>query len=109
LTQQAAAEEGAALGAKVDQDLPLGWVVYTDDSGSPYYYNESTGESTYDYPFNIGEGSVDMQSSLESVATNDEIGKVGGAGGEWQQFFDEQGVAYWYNEGSGVSTYDEPK
>lgn len=30
--------------------LPDGWAEYADQDGAPYYYNETTGESTYDYP-----------------------------------------------------------
>ena len=27
------------------------WTQYEDDDGNPYYYNNYTGESTYDYPY----------------------------------------------------------
>jgi hypothetical protein len=34
------------------------WAEYTDESGYPYWYNESTGESTYDPPNSDAEGAL---------------------------------------------------
>ena len=30
--------------------LPFGWAKYFDDAGEPYYFNTSTGESSWDVP-----------------------------------------------------------
>lgn len=34
-----------------DQSQSEEWTQYEDDDGNPYYYNNYTGESTYDYPY----------------------------------------------------------
>lgn len=33
------------------QDAAAQWETYQDDQGNDYYYNTTTGETTYDYPF----------------------------------------------------------
>jgi hypothetical protein len=64
---------------------PPGWTSYHDEEGTPYWYNNVTGESTYDTPSDGQE-----------------------TGSAWEMLQDDQGFDYWYNTVSGESTYDNP-
>ena len=47
------AEASAEDGAFADQagaDVGGGWTQYEDETGAVYFYNNSTGESTYEVP-----------------------------------------------------------
>ena len=52
-----------------------------DDEGNPFWYNNTTGVSQYENPYE--EGSVAAAAGAE------------GAGDEWQQAEDENGIPYW--------------
>jgi hypothetical protein len=109
LTNAAEAEEsGSAGGGGGGGGLPEGWGEYADEDGTPYYYNEATGESTYDWPAGGGGaegGAVDYTSSID---TGDGGGMGAEGGSPWAQYFDEEGTAYWYNEVTGDSQYEAP-
>jgi WW domain len=64
-----------------------------DDSGCTYYWNESTGETTWETP--SGYASPETRPSpVPSV---------------WIQFTDDDsGCPYWYNEQTGESTWEDP-
>lgn len=48
---EAEAEAGAEAAAEGDEDLPEGWIPVADeDSGAVYYYNNETGESSWEKP-----------------------------------------------------------
>jgi hypothetical protein len=64
-----------------------------DDSGCTYYWNESTGETTWELPSD--------DAPEQQPAT--------GPASVWTQFVDdESGCPYWYNEQSGESTWEDP-
>ena len=70
------------------------WEKLTDEeSGSPYWYNATTGESSYEDP-NAGAAIVATTTDAASV---------------WQEFTDEEsGWPYWYNPDTGESVYEDP-
>ena len=76
-------------------NLPQGWATYTDDDGTTYYYNDRTGESTYNFP--VSSDSAEMEADPTQLQQN-----------PWEAFYDEDGVEYYYNNQTGVSTYDKP-
>ena len=68
------------------------WLQYFDDDGHPYWFNQMTGESTYDAP---GHQTHDAPQAYDQAA-------------DWSQAYDDQGNVYWYNAATGVSQYEDP-
>jgi hypothetical protein len=63
-----------------------------DDDGNPFWYNNTTGVSQYENPYE--EGSVAAAAGAE------------GAGDEWQQAEDENGIPYWcVSPTAGIAPY----
>ncbi|XP_050980551.1 rho GTPase-activating protein 12 [Labeo rohita] len=95
-----------------------GWEIHTDDvSGLDYYYQPSTGRSTWDYP---------LSHSMESSAGTEEArsppsfpqspisSPVGPAprrwSSDWEKVLDEtSGRHYFFNTVSGQSSWDPPE
>lgn len=66
------------------------WVQETDESsGSPYYVNRVTGETTWNYPLESCNGTYES--------------------GNWTEIFDKtSGFFYYTNDLTGQSTWDKP-
>ena len=119
------AAEDAVVGAADGGE----WSVFQDDNGADYWYNNVTGESTYNNPAAGGGGAaiVEMESSILTMDTG--IGDASGAGASagagagagagaagvvetpnnpWETYYDESGQAYYYHMETGESTYDKP-
>ena len=81
--------------------LPEGWVETGDEAGNIYYYNEVTGESSWDWP--SGESSAgNYQQEHQGV------GGVGGGGKDvsgWQTLQDDVGNWYHFNPMTGESRW----
>ncbi|GMH70342.1 hypothetical protein TL16_g05387 [Triparma laevis f. inornata] len=107
------------------------WSLYYTDDNLPYWYSNVSGETTYDMPAGapaapgmeatttgyVEEVGVDpppmeQQEQNSSWLTNAAEEEVEGGGGElpegWEAFVDDDGNTYYYNAGSGESTYDFP-
>ncbi|XP_057214761.1 rho GTPase-activating protein 27 isoform X2 [Triplophysa rosa] len=110
------------------QDLPdppdtllldsSGWEVHTDDrSGQEYYYQPSTGQSTWEYPL-----SFSMDSSVRAERTPSPYSFPQSPGcspmgssprrwsSDWEKVLDENtGRHYFFNAVSGQSSWDPPE
>jgi hypothetical protein len=89
-----------------ETQLPSGWAK-DGEGNDKYYYNEDTGETTWDAPpgsvgggsAGIGEVAVD---GVAAAATKEELP----AG--WGEDFDAEGNMYWYNAASGETSWERP-
>ena len=90
---------------------------WDDDAGCAYWYNSTTGESSYSNPF--GDAAADAAlgySSAEAYQTDYDgaIGYDDASGGgigtqDWQELFDESsGQSYWYSESTGETVWTNP-
>lgn len=59
-------------GATVNDELPEGWVEFATDDGIPYFFNESTNETTWDFPG--GGGAMDIDALAAQSPGSDEEG-----------------------------------
>jgi hypothetical protein len=92
--------------ARNETQLPSGWAK-DGEGNDKYYYNEDTGETTWDAPpgsvgggsAGIGEVAVD---GVAAAATKEELP----AG--WGEDFDAEGNMYWYNAASGETSWERP-
>lgn len=96
--------------------LPEGWVEGAGDDGTPWYYNNATGEYTYDYPL-----TVDIQGKVaaERAMIEADAAASGGAGvpassvrgGEvdrWWCLSNGRSTVYYYNLVTGERRVDPP-
>ena len=108
----------------------MGWQQLYDDQGNLYYYDEATGASQYENPYEGMERpseatqrpmtgkstqSVESTYSQRAAGLNRPMTRGTEASAnsilpseEWQQHQDEQGAFYWYNAGTQVSQYEDP-
>jgi hypothetical protein len=54
-------------GATANSELPEGWVEFATDDGIPYYFNESTNETTWEFPGGEG-GAMDIDALADAAA-----------------------------------------
>ena len=71
--------------------LPSGWSSTKDASGVVYYFNRSTGETTYEKP--------------EKPQKEKKTGKLPEG---WAETKDGAGTTYYWNQNTGETTYDRP-
>lgn len=143
LTAAEAYESGDGYGAGqqgVDgygAEAAVEWTEYADEEGNPYWYNNYTGESTYDQPPELAggeygaggygaEGEADQYGAQAAEEWSEHADEEGnpywynnftgestyerpvGAGSEWSEHYDDEGNSYWYNSVTGESTYEQP-
>jgi hypothetical protein len=97
------------------------WTAAYDQTGITYWYNNWTGESTYDEPPNLPVGDwaeyYDEENALpywynqvtgESTYDNPNGPMMIESAGDWVEGYDENALPYWYNQVTGESTYDNP-
>lgn len=71
----------------------LGWSMYSDPQGRPYYYNASTTENTYDYP-----------GAPRALGTTSDTENA------WIEYLDESSKKpYYYNTLTKETVWDEPE
>ncbi|XP_074080480.1 rho GTPase-activating protein 27 isoform X2 [Macrotis lagotis] len=81
-----------------------GWETHTDSgSGRSYYYNPSTGETTWESPFRPPGSASSPTASLSP------LGSPAGPEGEWDQYWDEGSRrVFFYNPMTGETAWEEP-
>ncbi|XP_020853188.1 rho GTPase-activating protein 27 isoform X2 [Phascolarctos cinereus] len=79
------------------------WETHTDlGSGRPYYYNPSTGETTWESPFGHPECASSPATSLSP------LGSPGDPEAEWDQYWDEESRrVFFYNPLTGETAWEE--
>jgi hypothetical protein len=70
------------------------WIELNDDEGNVYYYNQVSGETSWNKP------------NAEGTSTHANYGEV--RQGDWIQLQDAEGNIYWFNEISGESAWEIP-
>ncbi|XP_043819797.1 rho GTPase-activating protein 27 isoform X1 [Dromiciops gliroides] len=80
------------------------WETHRDSgSGRPYYYNPSTGETTWESPFGPTESASSPATSLSSP-----LGSPGDPEAEWDQYWDEESQrVFFYNPVTGETVWEE--
>ncbi|XP_065098783.1 rho GTPase-activating protein 27 isoform X2 [Paramisgurnus dabryanus] len=96
-----------------------GWEIHTDDqSGQEFYYQPSTGHSTWEYPLRSSmESSVKTEETLPSPPSfpqSPTCSPMGsspqGWSSDWEKVLDENsGRHYFFNTVSGQSSWDAPE
>eukprot|EP00804_Cyclotella_cryptica_P001489 CCRYP_003714-RD/>CCRYP_003714-RD protein AED:0.34 eAED:0.34 QI:140/0.66/0.85/1/0.66/0.42/7/1908/789 len=88
----------------VEDDLPPGWVASVDPAtGDEYFYNEETGETTWDKPLSSHERTDE---ELEDSSTFSNSESTNG----WFSVVDPQsGDVYYANEKTGETSWDKPQ
>jgi hypothetical protein len=85
------------------------WSEYFDDeSGSPYWYNETTGESSYTNPYDAAAADAAIVADGYGAEAYPSEGYDDAGGGEWSEQYDDDGNVYWYNNTTGASSYEDP-
>eukprot|EP00948_MAST-09A_sp_MAST-9A-sp1_P002394 g2394.t1 len=108
------------------------WKKYTDDSsGNPYWYNEKTGVSSWENPYQSKSNTGTKQKEKEKKKKTSQGGnkirsreksmavtlsplmrktKPNATYHGWQEYFDnETGKPYWHNHVTNQTTWDRPK
>lgn len=85
------------------QDLPPGWITDIDEaSGTPFYYNELTGESQWEPPHQDARNTY----AQEDYKQEEEVQQLPPG---WTTDLDkESGMRYYYNDQTGESQWDPP-
>lgn len=95
------------------------WQQYTDASGTPYYYNSKTGETSWTNPADAAKGGWQQvpdgaggvyyynAATGETSWTNPEEGAAGGS--DWTEMSDAaSGSVYYYNNKTGETSWEKP-
>uniref|UniRef100_A0A8C7C9B1 Rho GTPase activating protein 27 n=1 Tax=Neovison vison TaxID=452646 RepID=A0A8C7C9B1_NEOVI len=89
---------GASAGPR-----PPAWETHTDaGSGRPYYYNPDTGVTTWESPFEAGEGIASPATSPASVGSRESLET------DWGQYWDEESRrVFFYNPLTGETVWED--
>lgn len=103
----ASSSSSSSLGAPSHPSLSVeGWEVHTDkDSGKDFFYQPSTGQSTWEDPRSPlpGPGMDSLASPLSTASS------PSSRGSDWEQLLDENsGRHYYYNAASKETTWEAP-
>ena len=85
--KSAAASSSSSAASSVQGTTSVDWIEALDENGNKYWYNVSTGQTSWDNP--------------ETVA-------IPRQHGDWVENFDDQGNSYWVNTVSGESSWEIP-
>ena len=95
--------------------LPFGWSEENDGQGSTYYYNQQTGETSWERPGGMQQqGQNSFGGGYQGAASRMGQNQFGnqGAGGAlpfgWSEENDGQGSTYYYNQQTGETTWERP-
>jgi hypothetical protein len=107
-------DDGSGGGSGVDAFMQAEaggeWSEYYDDeSGSPYWYNETTGESSYVNPYDAAAADAAIAGDAYGADAygSESYGGADAAAG-WTEQYDDDGNTYWWNEATGESSYQDP-
>lgn len=106
--EDAPAEDEGHIGGASAGQVGEEWEELADEEGTPYWYNHSTGESTYDHPGHGGAGGAMQLFDSEDVAQAEAEGGGLLVHGDWEQTTDEEGHVFWYNNATGESSWTLP-
>jgi len=81
-----------------DAVLPPNWFEAKDEGGNTYYFNESTGETSWEFPVDSN------KSSSGSGGPESHLNLPPG----WAAVTDEQGNIYYYNEATDETAWEPP-
>jgi len=82
------------------------WEECVDAEGRTFFYNDRTGESTWDDPRN--NPSLMLMSGGGDGRDDDGGAMVLSSAGEWEEVVDADGAVYYYNSETGVTSWDRP-
>ena len=82
------------------------WEECVDAEGRTFFYNDRTGESTWDDPRN--NPSLMLMSGGGDGRDDDGGAMVLSSAGEWEEVVDADGAIYYYNSETGVTSWDRP-
>ena len=113
--------------------LPHGWVEMADHTGRPFFFNRAAGVASYEHPhdkdfralYELLKGTIwdiptkDEVRDMAEYLGIDEVAEPGlmwvarqafvaPLGEDWQELEDDAGEFYFYNPGTGESTYSHP-
>lgn len=96
--QPSVSSPGATAGPR-----PPAWETHTDTgSGRPYYYNPDTGVTTWESPFEAGEGIASPATSPASVGSRESLET------DWGQYWDEESRrVFFYNPLTGETVWED--
>jgi hypothetical protein len=88
------------------------WIQATDDQGYEYYFNETTGISQYENPYEMAIEEYDPNKiqnyddpSIEnSIDDSQQLALEDGS--DWKEAYDDDGNVYFYNSMTGISQYE---
>eukprot|EP00937_MAST-01D_sp_MAST-1D-sp2_P001969 g1969.t1 len=83
--------------------LPEGWELVDDGSGQRYYYNSSTGESSWEPPALPLPSSAPAPTAAPALAVAESARAAG-----WELVDDGSGQRYYYNSSTGESSWEPP-
>jgi len=110
-----------AHGGAAPVGAPSDWEEFEDDeSGRKYWYNESTGDTTWEQPIELAAGRAGMpdRDSLVTCAAASPpalpplpaLGLSNILPPEWEQHVDDtSGESYWHNTATGETTWEKPE
>lgn len=87
--------------------LPKGWEIYKDDKGEPFYFQRSTGRTSYRHPADEYFINKVMEDRARHVKALQE-GSLVKLSEPWLDFVDEQGRTFWYNFKTRQRSLNEP-
>jgi hypothetical protein len=98
--------------------LPVSWSQHHDDVGTPYYYNQGTGESTWVHPLEevFATAVVHQRQALDDGGfwnIDDHLAELEDHAREdlqhWMEIHDAHGVQLFYNKQTEQCTYADPR
>ena len=136
LTSAAAESATEADAETAEPSEGTAWEELDDGSGNTYFYNHTTGETSWDAPQAwgdlksklkmqrmtaaltsaaeqpepheyYGESAIEAASSYESGGAAIELAEPY-AGEEWEELYDESGTTYYYNHTTGETSWEPP-
>eukprot|EP00941_MAST-03F_sp_MAST-3F-sp1_P000797 g797.t1 len=93
------------------EEVESEWESAADEEGNIYYYNHTTGESTWEKPLKKIRGLMKagfFTSDGENNADESEVVDQSEEPDSWEEAQDEEGNIYYYNHTTGESSWEKP-